>query len=82
MLGSPDPLGEWLTLMWHDHFATANSKVDDFALMRRQNDTFRRLARAPFGELLGAAVRDPRSCSTSMLRATARSTPMRTLPVS
>ena len=59
MLGSPDPLGERLTLMWHDHFATANSKVDDLALMRRQNDTFRRLARAPFGELLGAVVREP-----------------------
>ena len=27
--------------------------------MRRQNETFRRLARAPFGELLDAAVRDP-----------------------
>ena len=27
--------------------------------MRRQNEMFRSLARAPFGELLGAAVRDP-----------------------
>ena len=27
--------------------------------MRRQNDTFRRLARAPFGELLGASIREP-----------------------
>ena len=27
--------------------------------MRRQNDLFRTLARAPFGELLGAVVRDP-----------------------
>ena len=59
MLGSPDPLGERLTLMWHGHFATARSKVEDLALMRRQNDTFRRLARAPFGELLGASIRDP-----------------------
>ena len=46
MLASPDPLAERLTLMWHDHFATAQSKVEDLALMRRQNDTFRRLARA------------------------------------
>jgi uncharacterized protein (DUF1800 family) len=59
MLGSPDPLGERLTLMWHNHFATAQSKVDDLALMRRQNDTFRRLARAPFGDLLTASVREP-----------------------
>ena len=59
MLFGPDPLGERLTLMWHDHFATSNLKVDDLAAMRRQNDTLRRLARAPFGALLNAAVRDP-----------------------
>ena len=59
MLASPDPLGERLTLMWHDHFATAQSKVEDLALMRRQNETFRRLARAPFGDLLNASVREP-----------------------
>ena len=59
MLASPDPLAERLTLMWHDHFATAQSKVEDLGLMRRQNDTFRRLARAPFGELLNASVREP-----------------------
>lgn len=59
MLAGPDPLGERLTLMWHDHFATGNQKVADIAAMRRQNDVFRRLARAPFGDLLNAAVRDP-----------------------
>jgi uncharacterized protein (DUF1800 family) len=59
MLASPDPLAERLTLMWHDHFATAQSKVKDVALMRRQNDTLRRLARARFGELLNASVREP-----------------------
>ncbi len=45
--------------MWHDHFATAQSKVEDLGLMRRQNETFRRLARAPFGELLDASIREP-----------------------
>jgi uncharacterized protein (DUF1800 family) len=59
MLLGPDPLGERLTLLWHDHFATSNLKVDDLAAMRRQNETFRRHCRAPFGELLNAAVRDP-----------------------
>ncbi len=59
MLGSPDPLGERLTLMWHGHFATARSKVEDLAAMRRQNDTFRRHARAPFGDLLNQALREP-----------------------
>lgn len=58
MLG-PDPLGERLALLWHDHFATAIAKVEDLALMRRQNESLRRLARAPFGALLNAAVREP-----------------------
>ena len=59
MLFSPDALAERLTLMWHDHFATSNLKVNDLAAMRRQNELFRRLARAPFGELLAGAARDP-----------------------
>ena len=59
MLLGPDPLGERLALMWHNHFATGNQKVNDLAAMRRQNEIFRRHARAPFGELLNAAVRDP-----------------------
>src|SRR5919106_1078842 len=57
MLFGPDPLGEKLTLLWHNHFATSNIKVDDLAAMRRQNETFRKLARAPFGTLLEASFR-------------------------
>jgi uncharacterized protein (DUF1800 family) len=59
MLYSPDPLGERLTLMWHNHFATSALKVRDLSAMRRQNELFRALARAPFGQLLPAAVCDP-----------------------
>jgi uncharacterized protein (DUF1800 family) len=59
MLFSPDPLAERLTLLWHNHFATSNDKVHDLRAMRRQNDTHRRLARAPFADLLDAAVREP-----------------------
>ncbi len=59
MLFGPDPLTERLTLLWHDHFATSNLKVNDLAAMHRQNATFRRLARAPFGELLRASVHEP-----------------------
>src|SRR5437588_2742516 len=59
MLFGPDPLGEKLTLMWHDHFATADSKVQDVGLMRRQNDTFRRHARGKFADLLNGSVREP-----------------------
>ncbi len=59
MLFGPDPLGERLVLMWHDHFATSVEKVNDLGWMRRQNETLRRHARAPFGELLRAVVREP-----------------------
>jgi uncharacterized protein (DUF1800 family) len=59
MLFGPDPLTERLTLMWHSHFATSNQKVESAAAMRRQNEVFRKHARAPFAEMLHAAVRDP-----------------------
>jgi Protein of unknown function (DUF1800) len=59
MLFGPDPLGERLTLMWHDHFATSNLKVDDLAAMHRQNEALRSLGRGPFGRLLRTMLRDP-----------------------
>lgn len=59
MLLGPDPLGERLTSMWHNHFATSNQKVKDLHAMRRQNDLFRQHARASFGDILNAAIRDP-----------------------
>jgi uncharacterized protein (DUF1800 family) len=59
MLFGPDPLTERLTLMWHGHFATSNLKVNNLALMRRQNETLRSLGRDPFGRLLHAMLRDP-----------------------
>lgn len=58
-LFGPHPLLEKLTLLWHDHFATANSKVGDTGLMRRQNDTLRKHSLSRFGVLLNAAVREP-----------------------
>jgi len=59
MFASPDALAEKLTLTWHNHFATSFLKVQDLDLMRQQNQTLRRLCRAPFGDLLAAVVRDP-----------------------
>jgi uncharacterized protein (DUF1800 family) len=59
MVFGPDPLGERLTLLWHDHFATSNLKVKNLAAMRQQNDLFRRHGRGPFRVLLDAVVRDP-----------------------
>src|SRR4029077_16002599 len=57
MLFGPDPLAERLTLLWHNHFATSAAKAG--MTVKGQNDLFRKFARAPFGELLGAVVRDP-----------------------
>ncbi len=59
MLFGPDPLTERLTLMWHNHFATSNSKVADLSAMHRQNELFRSLGRGRFGDLLNKVVRDP-----------------------
>jgi len=59
MLFAPDALGERITLMLHNHFATSNFKVRDLAAMRQQNQTFRALGRAKFGKLLEAMLHDP-----------------------
>jgi uncharacterized protein (DUF1800 family) len=59
MLFTPDPLVERLALLWHNHFATSQLKVEDLVAMKQQNDTFRRHARGPFGDLLRAMLRDP-----------------------
>ncbi|HMC65688.1 MAG TPA: DUF1800 domain-containing protein [Gemmataceae bacterium] len=58
MLFGPDPLTERLVLMWHNHLATSNLKVEDLPAMHQQNQHFREHARAPFGKLLNVAVRD------------------------
>lgn len=54
----PDPLQEKLTLMWHNHFATSNLKVQDLQLMLQQNELFRQHARAPFGQMLRPVLQD------------------------
>jgi uncharacterized protein (DUF1800 family) len=59
MLFTPDPLTERLTLVWHNHFATSQLKVEDVEAMHRQNETFRRHGRGPFGDLLRAMLHDP-----------------------
>jgi uncharacterized protein (DUF1800 family) len=59
MYWGPDPLGERLSLLWHNHFATSNDKVNDVAAMRHQNDLFRQHGRGPFGELLRRVVKGP-----------------------
>jgi uncharacterized protein (DUF1800 family) len=54
-----DPLGEKLTLFWHNHFATGLQGVYSLQLMLDQNETLRRLARGRFGDLLTAIESDP-----------------------
>ena len=50
---------EKLTLFWHGHFATSQTKVRFNHLMLGQNETFRRLGAGPFRALCAAMVRDP-----------------------
>jgi uncharacterized protein (DUF1800 family) len=59
MTYGPDPLGEKLTLFWHNHFATGLHGVYELKLMLDQNDLLRKHARGKFGDLLGAVEADP-----------------------
>jgi uncharacterized protein (DUF1800 family) len=52
------PFKEKMTLFWHNHFATAASKVDDI-FMYVQNKTLRSNALARFDDLLLKVAQDP-----------------------
>ncbi|HQR06426.1 MAG TPA: DUF1800 domain-containing protein [Gemmatales bacterium] len=52
ILNSPHPLEERLTLLWHNHFATSNAKVQNIGSMYRQNELLRRHALGNFDKLL------------------------------
>lgn len=78
MLFSPDPLGERLTLLWHNHFATGNLKVEDIALMHRQNAMFRPWPRRRLANCSARRSALPRSLSISTRPPTAKGIPTRT----
>ena len=59
MLYSSDPFTEKLTLMWHNHFATSNTKVRSSRQMFQQNQIFRKHGRGDFGELFSRVLQDP-----------------------
>jgi uncharacterized protein (DUF1800 family) len=59
MIFTPHPLRERMTLFWHNHFATSNVKVQNPALMQRQNDLLRAHAVGDFRALLTAMGKDP-----------------------
>ena len=83
LLFSPDPLGERLTLMWHDHFATSNVKVNHLAAMKRQNETFRCVALCAVRQNSGNCGARPSAPDLALMRPpTARGIPMKTSVVS
>ena len=59
MLATEHPLEEKMTLYWHGHFATENSKVDDYRLMLQQIEMLRAGATGNFRNLLLGIARDP-----------------------
>jgi len=59
MLTTSRPLVEKMTLFWHGHFATADSKVNDPAAMLNQNLLFRSQGMGRFRDLLLAVSEDP-----------------------
>lgn len=59
MLSTSSPLVEKLTLFWHNHFATAYSKVGDLYMMHLQNRTLRKLGMGSFRDLMTAVAKDP-----------------------
>ena len=59
MLTTRRPLEEKLTLFWHGHFATGNSKVRDTRMMLRQNEMLRANAAGSFRDLLVGILTDP-----------------------
>jgi len=59
MLYTQRPLQEKMALFWHNHFATANSKVGNALLMNQQIQLFREHVLGNFETLLQKVTRDP-----------------------
>lgn len=59
MLSNSNLLREKITLFWHNHFATAISKVRITGMMAQHIETLRSLALGDFKEMLLAMARDP-----------------------
>ena len=59
MLTTKRPLEEKMTLFWHGHFATGNTKVRDTRMMYQQNTMLRTHANRSFKDLLVGILKDP-----------------------
>jgi len=59
LLRTPHPLTERMVLFWHNHFTTSIDKVNQPALLLKQNMLFRQQGLGNFKQLLHAVARDP-----------------------
>lgn len=59
MVHGAHPLREKLTLLWHDHFATMESKVEHQGMLQQQLQLLRKHAAGDFSELVYGIARDP-----------------------
>jgi uncharacterized protein (DUF1800 family) len=59
MLYGPHPLREKMTLFWHNHFATSNTKVQNTRFMLGQYELMRRHALGSFADMLREMSTDP-----------------------
>lgn len=59
MVVAEQPQREWLTLVWHDHFATSLAKVKIAELMHRHYTTLYEFGPGRFPDLVGAVASDP-----------------------
>ena len=59
MVAVEEPFGEKLTFLWHNHFATAATKVRRAGWLAGQNETLRRAGRGDFRTLALAVLTDP-----------------------
>ncbi|MCP8939615.1 DUF1800 domain-containing protein [Alsobacter sp. SYSU M60028] len=59
MVATRRPLEEKMTLFWHGHFATGESKIRDYRKMLQQLELLRREATGNFGVLLEGVAKDP-----------------------
>ncbi len=82
MLFGPDPLGERLVLMWHNHFATSAQKVRDAGLMQRQNELFPHSAASRLVSCWTRSSTTRPCCFGSTRLPIARNTRTRTWPAS
>lgn len=58
MAASANPLVEKLTLLWHNHFATSNAKIDSVPYMAAQNNLLRRESLGSFRRVLHDMAKD------------------------